>query len=272
MSATILTKILESKLREVDEAKRTTSLESFRDRVQSADAPRGFRASLCGGDQAPRIIAEVKKASPSKGVIRDDFDPVMIARSYESGGAAAVSVLTDAPFFQGHLKYLEEIHSAISLPVLRKDFIIDEYQIWEARAAGADAVLLIVAALDDVQLHAFHDVALALGMDALVEVHDDEELERAVAISPTLIGVNNRDLRTFDVDLNTTRRLLEKRPEGALIVSESGFFQRAEIDEMCSWGADAFLIGESLMRALDPAVPLSELTRPGKVSLNDEPE
>ena len=270
MSATILAKIFESKRREVDEAKRTTSLESLRERVQTVDSPRGFRAALCGGEQAPRVIAEVKKASPSKGVIREDFDPVTIARSYENGGAAAVSVLTDAPFFQGRLEYLEEIHATISIPVLRKDFIVDEYQIWEARAAGADAVLLIVAALDDGQLQAFHDVALELGMDALVEVHDDEELERAAAIRPTVVGVNNRDLRTFEVDLNTTRRLLEKRPEGALIVSESGFFQRSEIDEMRSWGADAFLIGESLMRAPDPGGALSELTRRDGALPNDE--
>ncbi len=262
----ILDRILEEKRREVERRRREEPLERLEERARAAPPPRGFRRALesAGGSASgPRIVAEIKKASPSRGLIRADFDPVAIARAYERGGAAAISVLTDEPFFQGTLAHLRAVREAVDLPLLRKDFTIDPYQIHEARAAGADAVLLIVAALGDDDLASLHAASRDLGMDALVEVHDEDELARAARIEPELVGVNNRDLATFEVSLETTRRLLPLRPAGALMVSESGFFEREEIDRMREWGTDAFLIGESLMRAGDPGEALAALTAEG---------
>lgn len=260
MSVTILDRIVAQKRREVDARRVAEPLGRLRDRVGEVEAPCGFLRALRDG-KSPRVIAEVKKASPSRGVIREDFDPVAIACAYERAGAAAISVLTDEPFFQGKLEYLRMIQDAVKLPLLRKDFLIDGYQVWEARACGADAVLLIVAALDDATLASLDATARDLGMDVLVEVHDREELERALRVEPDLIGVNNRDLKTFEVDLETTRTLLPLRPPGAVMVSESGFHTREEIDRMREWGTDAFLIGESLLRAADPGVALEGLLR-----------
>jgi len=229
------------------------------------DAPRGFaaavRARVRMGQAA--VIAEVKKASPSKGVLRADFRSAEIAVSYECGGAACLSVLTDRDFFQGDEAYLQQARAACALPVLRKDFIIDAYQVWEARAIGADAILLIVAALDDATLRALHALALELGMDVLVEVHDREEMQRALAIASdgahTLLGINNRSLRSFEVSLNTTLDLLDLRPDGVILVTESGIHQPEDVALMQRHGVHAFLIGEALMRAPDPGAALAAL-------------
>jgi indole-3-glycerol phosphate synthase len=261
---TVFDRILDRKREEVSERRRVTPLEALRDHARSVSAPRGFGASLRERTGRPRIIAEVKKASPSKGVIRAHFDPVEIARAYEAAGAAAISVLTDEPFFQGKLEDLEAVRKAVALPVLRKDFLVDRYQVWEARACGADALLLILAALPDDGLVA--DLAgeiLSLGMDILWEVHDEEDLRRALTHAPDIVGVNNRNLRTFEVALETTRKLIPWIPEGAVAVSESGFFERKEIDRMLSWGVGAFLIGESLLRAEDPGAALRTLLGSG---------
>jgi len=249
---------------EIAERRRATPIEVLRRRADEVSAPRGFGAALRLATGLPRIIAEVKKASPSKGVIRADFDPVAIAHAYEAAGAAAISVLTDEPFFQGKLEYLEAVRKAVALPVLRKDFLIDRYQVWEARAFGADAVLLILAALpDDALVADLAGEARGIGVDILWEVHDEEDLRRALLHAPEIVGVNNRNLRTFEVTLETTRRLLPWIPEGAVAVSESGFFEREEIDRMLSWGVGAFLIGESLLRAEDPGAALGRLLAPG---------
>jgi indole-3-glycerol phosphate synthase len=210
---------------------------------------------------AYRVIAEVKKASPSRGVIRADFDPVRIARAYAAGGAAALSVLTDEKHFQGKPEFLEAIRGEVDLPILRKDFLIDPYQVWESRALGADAILVILAAVDDALAASLAREARDLGMDVLWEVHDGEDLRRASAFAPALVGINNRALKTFAVTLETTRRLLPDVPRGAVAVSESGFSTRDELEAMASWGAGAFLIGESLMRAADPGEALRALVR-----------
>lgn len=222
---------------------------------------RGLASALRRGEgEPPRIIAEVKKASPSKGIIRPDFDPVAIARSYESAGAAAISVLTDEEFFQGHLDYLTDCREAVSLPVLRKDFTIDEFQIFEARHAGADAVLLIAALLDTGKLTDFRLLAESLGMTALVEVHDEVELESALASGAAVIGINNRNLQTFEVTLDTTFRLAPRIPPGKVIVSESGIATNDDLRLLADAGVYAALVGESLMRAADPGEKLKELT------------
>lgn len=263
---TILDRILAVKRREVAASKQLLPLAELERRVRDVEPPRGFAralAPLTTGSPAHRVIAEVKKASPSKGVIRMDFDPVAIARAYERGGASAVSVLTDEEHFQGSLEHLTRVHTSIGLPLLRKDFIVDRYQIWEARAAGADAILLILAALPENKLlQELRVEAEGLGMDVLWEVHDAPELRRLLPLSPALVGINNRNLGTFDVSLDTTRRLLPELPAGVISVSESGFSSRAELDEMRSWGVGAFLIGESLLRAPDPGAALLELTLP----------
>jgi indole-3-glycerol phosphate synthase len=256
---TILDEILATKRGEVEARKRARPLAEVVAAVVSAPGTRGFAESLARDDAGMRIIAEVKKASPSKGVIREDFDPVLIARAYDGGGAAAISVLTDESYFQGRLEFLEAIRAEVSVPLLRKDFIIDLYQVYEARAAGADAILLILAALDDDMLGALSDVATHLDMDVLWEVHDVEEARRVRQFSPRVVGVNNRDLRTFHVSLETTREAISELPEDALIVSESGFFERSELEMMREWGVGAFLIGESLMRADDPEAALRVL-------------
>ena len=209
------------------------------------------------------LIAEVKKASPSAGVLRPDFDPVQIARDYEAAGASCLSVLTDEKFFQGSLDYLRQIRAAVKLPLLRKDFIIDERQILEAVQAGADAILLIVAILTDDQLKRFHELATQAGLAVLVEVHDEEELDRALAIAPNLVGINNRDLKTFKVDLATTERLAEKvrsrQGNRVLLVAESGIHTRFDVQRLAKCGAGAILVGESLMRQRDLRATVHEL-------------
>jgi len=230
---------------------------------RAADMPvtRGFEARLRSmaavGDTA--IIAEVKKGSPSKGVIRPDFDPVAIARIYEQNGAACLSVLTEEQFFLGSLAYLTAISAAVDLPLLRKDFIVDEYQIHEARVAGADAILLIAACLELSQIRDYHALAGELGMDVLLEVHDERELEMALGSECSMIGVNNRDLRTFVTDLGTTGRLARMLPSERLLVAESGINMRSDIERLSADGAAAFLIGEAMMRETDIGAKLREL-------------
>jgi len=221
--------------------------------------PRGFRTALAA-DERVALIAEVKKASPSSGLIRADFDPVAVARAYEQGGARCISVLTDERFFGGSLEHLRAVRDAVSLPVLRKDFILEDIQLREARAWGADCVLLIVAALDRRSLAALAAETRELGMDALVEVHDEEELDAALLAGADMIGINNRDLRTFEVSRDTTRRLAPLVPEGIVVVAESGIRSRAEIRALKPWGVDAVLVGECLMRSPDIAAAARELS------------
>ncbi len=247
-----LAEILARKPDEVAAAKRLTSAERMSERARSVAArPRGFRAALQAAP-APRVIAEIKRRSPSRGVIRADFDAVAIARAYAGAGAAALSVLTDERDFGGSLAILAAVRAAVALPLLRKDFVVDAYQIDEARVAGADAVLLIVAALAPEILAQLRERALALGLDVLVEVHDEAELDVAKAIGADLIGVNNRDLRSFSsIDLAVTERLAPSVPHGATLVSESGIKTPADIARLARCGAAAFLVGESLMREPD---------------------
>lgn len=252
----ILDEILAGKVDEVREARERRSVEELRSRALYQEPRRGFARALrdCEGRA---VIAEIKKASPSKGLIREDFDPVAHARSYEQAGASCISVLTDQRWFQGSLAYLEQVRGASTLPLLRKDFTIDDYQIIEARAFGADAVLLIVAALDDDQLGALFNTASSEELDVLVEVHTAEEMSRALAIGAKLIGVNNRDLRTFETSTTTTRMLVPMVPEGTTLISESGFKHPHELGLLEAIGVDGFLIGESLMRESDPGAALS---------------
>jgi indole-3-glycerol phosphate synthase len=260
----VLAAILARKVEEVAQRSRARPLAELRS-IASDQAPaRGFATAiqrrLDAGEAA--VIAEVKKASPSKGLIRKDFDPAAIARSYEAGGAACLSVLTDIDFFQGSDAYLADARGACTLPVLRKDFVIDPYQVHEARAIGADCILLIVAALDDGPLVELSNLAMELGMDALVEVHDIDELERALQTGCALVGVNNRNLRTFDVSLETTLALKDAVPRDRILVTESGIATRADVARMRAAGIDAFLVGESFMRAADPGAALRELFAP----------
>lgn len=260
----ILQEILARKVAEVAARQATVPVETLRAQALAMPAPRGFARALQDAIAQGRaaVIAEVKKASPSKGLIRADFDPAQIARSYEAGGAACLSVLTDTDFFQGTDAYLQQARAACALPVLRKDFTIDPYQVVEARALGADCILLIVAALDDATLHELAALALALGLDVLVEVHDAAEMARALALpaSPRLIlGVNNRNLRTFDVALDTTLKLKDAVPAGRLVVTESGIRTPADVARMRGAGIDAFLVGEAFMRAPEPGVELARL-------------
>ena len=223
--------------------------------------PKGFMASL--KQEGIRIISEVKKASPSKGIIREDFSPLEIADIYASSGAAAISVLTDEKFFMGSLDYLRGIRERVSVPLLRKDFTLGEYHVFEARAAGADAVLLIAAILEDIELHSLLMLTERLGMDALVEVHNEEEMDLAVSVGATLIGVNNRDLSTFETDIDTTKRLATMVPSECVLVSESGINTPEDIIYLKDAGADAFLIGEALMRQKDIGAKLKELIGAG---------
>jgi indole-3-glycerol phosphate synthase len=259
----ILEEILRDKLDEVAESRRQRPLLELQRRVQDLPQPRDFMAALCGEtsgrESLPRVIAEVKKASPSKGIIRPDFDPVAIARTYAANGAVALSVLTDAKYFQGQLSFLSAIALAVRQPLLRKDFTIDAYQVYESRVSHADAILLIVAALDNEHLKELLHLAHDLGMAALLEVHTEEELERILPLRPRLIGINNRDLRTFHTDIQTTLRLLPLIPADVVVISESGINTSDDIVRLQEKGVHGFLIGESLMRTPDPGVKLREL-------------
>ena len=257
----ILNTILARKAAEVAERQARVPLAELHARLADAPPVRGFaaalRAAIAKGD--PAVIAEVKKASPSKGLIRPDFRPAEIAASYQAGGASCLSVLTDVDFFQGSDDYLQQARQACDLPVLRKDFVIDPYQIVEARVLGADCILLIVSALDDAQLASLSATALELGMDVLVEVHDGEELERALSLPVPLIGINNRNLRTFAVSLDTTLGLRDRIPADRLLVTESGIAGPADVATMRQAGVNAFLVGEAFMRFDDPGQGLRQL-------------
>jgi len=256
----ILDEILQHKRGEVQAQRRTVPLAMLQERIDQRAAVRGFGAALRRqAADGTAIIAEVKKGSPSKGIIRADFDPCDIARRYQAGGATCLSVLTDHRFFMGSLAYLEVISEIVTLPLLRKDFVIDAYQIYEARAAGADAVLLIAAALAQDVLAELVLVALNLDLDVLLEVHNEDELQRALQLPVELIGINNRDLKTFHTDLAVTERLLPLVPEDRLVVAESGLRCRADIRRLQQAGAGAFLVGESLMRETDFEQKLQEL-------------
>ncbi|MBF2758702.1 MAG: indole-3-glycerol phosphate synthase TrpC [Ectothiorhodospiraceae bacterium AqS1] len=257
----ILRRIVRHKQSEIAERAATVPLDLLREKARSAGATRSFAARIEAGIAAGQatVIAEIKKASPSKGRLREDFDPPEIARRYAAGGASALSVLTDTHFFQGHDDHLIEAKAACSLPVLRKDFVIDPYQVFEARALGADCILLIAAALDDANLDSLAGLAQDLGLDTLVEVHDSEELARIEAIRPRLIGINNRDLRTFDTALETTLALLDRIPEGSTVITESGIRERADVARLRAAGVHGFLVGEAFMRADDPGVALREI-------------
>lgn len=247
-----LIEICDVKREEVARRKAMTTISSLHDRAVGQTPPRGFRAALdARAKDGYGLIAEIKKASPSKGLIRPDFDPPAHARAYEAAGAACLSVLTDEPYFQGHDDYLVAARAACALPVLRKDFMVDPWQVLEARALGADAILIIAAALDDGQMAEIEAVALDLGMDALVEVHDAHELERALKLKSRLIGVNNRDLRDFTVDFARTYELVGQAPEGCTFVAESGLTSNADLAAMAGHGVRCFLVGEALMRQAD---------------------
>ena|SRR5450432_442819 len=257
----ILQRILARKVGEIQERSARISLEDLKSRAAAAPSPRGFvdalRKKIANGHAA--VIAEVKKASPSRGVIRADFHPADIARSYEAGGAACLSVLTDMDFFQGADAYLREAREACALPVLRKDFTVDAYQIHEARVLGADCILLIVAALSDAALAELSALAHKLGMDVLVEAHDAQELDRALATPARLIGINNRDLRTFETSLDITLALRDRVPADRLLITESGIHTHADVARMRKAGINAFLVGEAFMRADDPGTELRQL-------------
>jgi indole-3-glycerol phosphate synthase len=257
----ILQRIVAVKRDEVAQARRRCGLAELQAQAAAASPARGFAAALRARVEAgsPAVIAEVKKASPSKGVLREHFVPADIARSYESGGAACLSVLTDERFFQGCAAYLQQARESCSLPVLRKDFLIDPYQVVEARAMGADCVLLIAACLDDGLMSELEACATEQGLDVLAEVHDGDELERALRLKTPLIGVNNRNLRTFEVSLDTTIGLLPRVPGDRLLVTESGILARADVQRMRSADVHAFLVGEAFMRAPDPGQALREL-------------
>jgi indole-3-glycerol phosphate synthase len=255
---TVLKKILARKVEEIAERKEKVSLEQLEQAIQVASAPRGFAKALqekiAAGESA--VIAEIKKASPSKGVIREDFDPVSIAQSYELGGAACLSVLTDVDFFQGADQYLIDARAACALPVIRKDFIVDEYQLYEARAMGADCVLLIVSALQVSELKSLHAKALELGLDVLVEVHDRPELDIALTIENPLIGINNRNLHTFEVSLNNTFDLLDQIPTERVVITESGIHSSQDVKAMKEKDVHGFLVGEAFMRSENPGQQL----------------
>lgn len=257
----ILNKILATKRRELNDALQAAPLLAVRVSAESMPKPRDFigaiRAKIASGNAA--VIAEIKKASPSKGVIRADFKPAEIAASYEAGGAACLSVLTDVEYFQGSAEYLKQARAACSLPVLRKDFMIDAYQVYEARAMGADCILLIAAAIDLPKMRELESIAHELGMAVLVEVHNGEELDLALQLETPLLGINNRNLRTFDVTLDTTLGLLARIPAGKIVVTESGIFTADDVKLMRKNNVHTFLVGEAFMRQSDPGLELSKV-------------
>ncbi len=254
----ILDEIVENKKLEVAESKEGLPFEVLEEQINNALPPRDFFEAIKPNGQL-KIISEVKHASPSKGVFREDFDPVKIAQSYSSGGASAISVLTDEKYFKGSLQYLKNIREQVRTPLLRKDFIIDPYQVYEARLYGADALLLIVAALDQALLVELLELTHSLSMNAIVEVHDEAELDRALAANSRIIGINNRDLRTFDVDLNVSINLSAKVPSDRIVIAESGIGSIDDIDRLRAHGVHVFLIGETFMKAPDPGQKLKEL-------------
>lgn len=253
----ILDRIVEVKRREVDSLKESTSLEALQKAVRYLPSPRDFRKAISGRDCS--IIAEVKRSSPSKGRIREDFDHIEIASLYEENGAAAISVLTDEEFFEGKNSYLSEIKETVSLPLLRKDFIIDPYQIYETRIIGGDAVLLIAGILKEETLRQFIDLAESLGLSPLVEVHSREELDKTLAAGAGIIGINNRNLKTFSTDLRTSMELAPSVPEDRIVISESGIETRKDIETLMKKGIHSFLVGETLMKAHDMGGKLKEL-------------
>ena len=261
MSSDILNRIVEVKRDEIRAARKRRDLASLRRDAESLGGVRDFvsamRATIAAGQAA--VIAEIKKASPSKGVLREHFVPAEIAESYARGGAACLSVLTDVQFFQGAVAYLEQARAACALPVLRKDFMIDAYQVFEAREMGADCILLIAACLDDAQMVDLEAQAHSLGLAVLVEVHDGFELDRALRLKTPLVGINNRNLRTFEVTLDTTLGLLKNVPPDRLLITESGVLAKADVDRMRGAGVSAFLVGEAFMRAADPGQALADL-------------
>jgi indole-3-glycerol phosphate synthase len=260
LMATVLDKILATTRAEVDRRKQGLSLSALDAIIRDTDTPRGFAAALAAkAEHGPALIAEIKKASPSKGLIREDFDPPAHARAYEQGGAACLSILTDGPFFQGSDAFLTAARGACTLPVLRKDFMVDPWQVAEARAIGADAILIIVAALDDCRMAEIEAAAIDHGLDVLVEVHDEAELDRALTLTSRLIGVNNRDLRDFSVDLGRTEALATRMPADAQIVAESGLASVADLDRLAAAGVHRFLVGETLMRQPDVAAATRKL-------------
>lgn len=257
----ILVKILDRKREEIAERSARVSLEQLKQQCAAADAVRGFIRSIENkiSDKQSAVIAEIKKASPSKGILREDFKPAEIASSYADHGAACLSILTDKDYFQGHEEYLKQARAACELPVIRKDFIIDPYQVYEARAIDADCILLIVSALGDEDLQSLFDLAHDLGMDVLMEVHDEQEMQRALKTGARLIGINNRNLRTFDTSLDTTLSMLAMVDERHILVTESGIHTKEDVQLMRDNNVNAFLVGEAFMRAENPGEKLAEL-------------
>ena len=267
--ADILLRILDTKAQEVAERKQRLPLHLIKEQLKDIAPTRDFVAAIRQRVEtgATAVIAEIKKASPSKGVLRENFNPAQIARSYEQGGAACLSVLTDVEYFQGDDSYLKQARDACQLPVLRKEFIIDPYQIYESRLIGGDCILLIVAALDDQQLKEFSELAHTLDMAVLVEVHDADELQRALKLNITLLGINNRDLRTFETSLYTTLALLPAIPQDKIVVTESGIHQREDVESMLANNVRSFLVGEAFMRTEEPGDKLKELFKGERVPL-----
>ena len=259
--ADILKRILAVKAEEIEKAKKTLSAAAVRSQAEAAEKPRDFVGALRAkiGAGLPAVIAEIKKASPSKGVLREPFDPAAIARSYARHGAACLSVLTDERFFQGRVEHLSAARAACELPALRKDFVIDSYQVYQARASGADCILLIVAALAPSQMRELETLAASLGMAVLAEVHDRAELELALDLATPLIGLNNRDLRSFETSLETTLGLLPHIPAARLVVTESGILAPEHVASLRRAGVHAFLVGEAFMRATDPGAELERI-------------